>query len=155
MKEIHLTKSAGQTKEIGENLAKKIVAVKKKNGAVIVGLKGNLGGGKTTFTQGFAKGLGIKDKILSPTFVILKKFKFQISNFKFLYHIDCYRLKNEKDLLELGFEEIISDSNNIVLIEWPEKIKKIMPKDTIMIEFEFIDDNKRKINIATSEVAIL
>ncbi|MCX6760257.1 MAG: tRNA (adenosine(37)-N6)-threonylcarbamoyltransferase complex ATPase subunit type 1 TsaE [Candidatus Nealsonbacteria bacterium] len=145
MKEIHLTKSAEQTQEIGEDIARKIIVGRKKSRAVVIGLKGDLGGGKTTFAQGFAKGLGIKDKILSPTFVILKRFQIKSKQFKNFYHIDCYRLKNEKDLLELGFKEIISDPENIVLIEWPEKIKKIMPKDASMIEFDFIDENKRKI----------
>lgn len=145
MKEIHLTESAEQTQKIGKDIARKIIADGKKSKAVVVGLKGDLGGGKTTFTQGFAKGLGIKDKILSPTFVILKRFQIKSKQFKNFYHIDCYRLKDEKDLLELGFEEVISDPENIVLIEWPEKIKKILPKDTIIIEFDFIDENKRKI----------
>jgi tRNA threonylcarbamoyladenosine biosynthesis protein TsaE len=146
MKEIHLTESAEQTQKIGKDIARKIIADRKKSKAVVIGLKGDLGGGKTTFTQGFAKGLGIKDKILSPTFVILKRFQIKSKQFKNFYHIDCYRLKDEKDLLELGFEEVISDPENIVLIEWPEKIKKILPKDTIIIEFDFIDENKRKIN---------
>ena len=151
MKEIHLTKSAEETKRIGENFAKEFRKARPLKfsrsdlDAVVIGLKGNLGGGKTTFVQGFAKGLGVKDKILSPTFVILKRFQIKSKQFKNFYHIDCHRLKNEKDLLELGFEEIISDPENIVLIEWPEKIKKIMPKDASIIEFDFIDENKRKI----------
>jgi len=148
MKEIHLTKSAEETQKIGEDIAKELRKVRPLKfsrsdlGAVVFGLKGDLGGGKTTFTQGFAKGLGIKDKILSPTFVILKRFEIKDKQFKNFYHIDCYRLKNKKDLLELGFNEIISDPKSIVLIEWPEKI---LLKDAIIIEFEFVDENKRKI----------
>ena len=94
--------------------------------------------------QGFAKGLGIKEKILSPTFVILKKFLVK-KNASF-YHIDCYRLKNEKDILELGFKEMISNPDNIIAVEWPEKIKKVMPKDSFFIDFAFIDKETRKIN---------
>ena len=115
----YLTTSFKQTQKIGENFAKEILKMQTKTGAVVLGLQGNLGGGKTTFLQGFAKGLGIKEKILSPTYVILKRFK----NF---YHIDCYRLKNEKDILELDFKSILSDPKNIVAIEWPEKIKKVL-----------------------------
>ena len=119
------------------------------NKAVIIGLTGNLGGGKTTFLQGFAKGLGIKEKILSPTFVILKRFVIpakagiQVRNF---YHIDCYRLKKSEDILELGFGKIISDPKNIVAIEWPERIKKVLPKNTIFIDFKFVDEKTREVN---------
>jgi len=108
-----------------------------------LGLKGNLGGGKTTFVQGFAKGLGIKEKILSPTFNIFKKYK----NF---YHIDCYRIKREKEAIDLGFQEIFSNPENIVAVEWPENIKKIMPERTIWLTFKVIGEDKRKITIKQS-----
>lgn len=134
-----VTKNYKETQKLGEKFAKKILKIPQQKSAVVLGLQGNLGGGKTTFLQGFAKGLQIKEKILSPTFVILKRFK----NF---YHIDCYRLKNEKDILELGFKEIISNPKNIVAIEWPERVKKVLPKDLIEINFKFIDENKREVN---------
>jgi len=137
MKKTYISKSSEETQKIGEEIGKKV-----KGGAVVL-LFGALGGGKTTFTQGFAKGLGIKEKILSPTFVIMKKF----DNF---YHIDCYRLKDEKDLLELGFKEIIKDKKNVVLIEWSERVKKIMPKDTVKISFKDIGKNKREIDITSN-----
>ena len=139
MPEIYTTKNYKETQELGKKLAKKILKQKPKSHAVVLGLSGNLGGGKTTFLQGFAKGLGIKEKILSPTFVIMKRFK----NF---YHIDCYRVKNEKDILELGWEEIINNPKNIIAVEWPEKIKSILPKNAILINFKFIDENTREID---------
>lgn len=129
---VYTTKSAKETQKLGEKFARQL-----RRGGVL-GLQGNLGSGKTTFLQGFAKGLGIKEKVLSPTFVIMKRF----GNF---YHIDCYRLKNEKDILELGFREVISDPKNIVAIEWPEKIKKILPETTIYIKFRFVSDKTREI----------
>lgn len=135
----YTTKNYKETQKLGEDFAKEILKNPKKNGAVVLGLLGNLGGGKTTFLQGFAKGLKIKQKILSPTFVILKHYK----NF---YHIDCYRIKNHKDILELNFLEIIKNPKNIVAVEWPEKIKKVLPKKTIYIDFKFIDENKREIS---------
>jgi len=135
-----ITKSASETKKIAENLAKEILAGE---GGAVLGLKGNLGGGKTTFVQGFAKGLGIKEKILSPTFNIFKKYK----NF---YHIDCYRIKREKEAIDLGFQEIFSNPENIVAVEWPENIKKIMPERTIWLTFKVIGENKRKITIKQS-----
>jgi len=133
-----------QTQELGENFAKEILKLLPKNMATVFGLKGNLGGGKTTFLQGFAEGLGIEEKILSPTFVILKRFMLA-GHFENFYHIDCYRLKNEKDIFDLDFKEIISNPKNIVAIEWPEKIKKVLPKDTIIIKFKFVDKDKREI----------
>jgi len=135
-----VTKSAKETQRVGMFLAEEFIKNKPdKNKAVVVALEGDLGGGKTTFIQGFAKGLGIKDKITSPTFVIMKKYDF-------LYHIDCYRIK-DKDLLELDFNEIISNNRNFIVIEWAERVKKILPKNTLWLKFEYIDKNKRKILI--------
>jgi len=108
---------------------------------LIFGLVGNLGAGKTTFIQAFAKGLGIKAKITSPTFVLMK-------NYKNLYHLDCYRIKNSKDVLDLDFKEIISIPKNIIMIEWAEKIRKILPRNTIWIRFEILGKNERKIKIS-------
>lgn len=147
-----ITISVEQTQRVAEILAKEILRVgKKSKRAVVIGLEGDLGGGKTTFLQGFAKGLGIKEKITSPTFVIMKKFKINhltikpFSHFGHFYHIDCYRLQNPKELLDLDFKEIISDPKNIVAIEWAEKIKKIIPKETLTLKFDFINRNTRKI----------
>lgn len=112
--------------------------------AQVVALKGELGAGKTTFAQGVAKGLGIKEKILSPTFVIIKSYKIQNTRYKIqrLYHIDCYRIKDEHDLLALGWDKIVSDPQNLVFIEWPERIQKILPKNTISISFKTIKSSK-------------
>jgi len=140
-----LTNSFKKTKKLGEILAKEILKTHLKRKAFVVGLEGDLGGGKTTFLQGFARGLKIKEKILSPTFIIFRKFKIQNSKFKVFYHIDCYKIKKPKELLDLGFKEIIENPKNIVAIEWAENIKKILPKDTKILKFEFVDPNKRKI----------
>lgn len=145
------TKSAEETQNLGGRLARGILKSKLQNrltgGAVVLALEGDLGGGKTTFLQGFANDLGIKEKILSPTFVIQKRFDINKNNFKNFYHIDCYRLKDEKDILELDFKNIIKNPENIVAIEWPERIKKIMPENAIAIEFKFIDEQTRELTI--------
>jgi len=137
MKKENITSSSIQTKKLGERFAKEILEKKPKKTAFVVGLEGELGGGKTTFLQGFAKGLGVKEKVLSPTFVIMKKF----NNF---YHIDCYRIEKSKELLDLGFKEIVSNPKNIIAVEWADRIRKIMPKDSIWIKFDFIDRNTRR-----------
>ena len=106
-----------------------------------------MGGGKTTFLQGLARGLEIKEKILSPTFVIFKKFTLHKSVFQKFFHIDCYRIQKPDELLKLGFKEIIFSPSNIVAIEWADKIKKILPKNILILKFEFIAKNKRKITL--------
>ena len=155
-----ITQTPGQTKELGEKLAKEILKKKPpKDIASVIGLTGELGGGKTTFLQGFAKGLGIKEKILSPTFVLMKKFPIKSlkqkpdegSVFEFFYHIDCYRIKTTEEILGLGLKEIISCPKNIVAIEWAEKVKGILPKNTVIIKFDFLSEknlkNKRELTI--------
>ena len=149
MKKENITSSSAQTKKLGQKLAKDILKKKPEKTAFVIGLEGELGSGKTTFVQGFAKALGIKEKVLSPTFVIIKRFQFNnltIKQFNNFYHLDCYRIKKPRELLDLGFKEIISNPRNIVAVEWADKIKKIMPEDVLWINFEFIDEKKRKIS---------
>ncbi|MCL4365971.1 tRNA (adenosine(37)-N6)-threonylcarbamoyltransferase complex ATPase subunit type 1 TsaE [Patescibacteria group bacterium] len=132
----YISNSDTQTQEIAAKLAKET-----KNH--IFALNGELGAGKTVFVQGFAKALEIKDKIISPTFVLMRQH--QIPNTKkVLYHIDLYRLENITDIGQLGLEEIWSNPNNVILIEWAEKINKL-PKGTIKIFIHKEGLNKRKI----------
>jgi len=142
-----LTGSTAQTKKIGKMLAGQILKIRVGKTAQILGLEGDLGGGKTTFLQGFARELGVKEKILSPTFVIMRRFKIRDLRFKYFYHIDCYRIKNPKEILGLGFKRIISSPQNIIAIEWSERIKKILPKDILTLKFAFISKKTRKIII--------
>ncbi len=133
----YITNSEQETKKLAKNLAKKI-----KSG--VVALTGQLGAGKTIFAQGFAKGLRIKEKIISPTFVLIRQHKIPKTN-KILYHIDLYRIEDFKGL---GLEEIWSNPNNIVLIEWAEKTKELLPKNTTYINFKVLDKNKREITLS-------
>jgi len=140
-----------QTKKLGEILAKEILKTLPQK-TIVLGLIGDLGGGKTTFLKGFAKGLGIKRKILSPTFIIFRKHKLfhpksRTLNFKFFYHFDCYRIKKIKEILDLKWKEIISNPQNIIAIEWADRILKILPKDTLILEFKFINLKTREIII--------
>lgn len=139
----YITKNFKQTQKLGQDLAQEILKYKKNKKAKTLLLYGDLGGGKTTFLQGFAKGLGVKQKVLSPTFVVMKSYK--VKSCKVFYHLDCYRLRNEKDAKELGLVEILKNPENIVAIEWPERIKKILPKNVIKIKFKFISTNERAI----------
>ncbi|MEI6238003.1 MAG: tRNA (adenosine(37)-N6)-threonylcarbamoyltransferase complex ATPase subunit type 1 TsaE [bacterium] len=112
-------------------------------------LSGELGAGKTTFVQGVAKALGISTKVVSPTFVLEKRYEIPEfegkRRFKRLIHIDAYRLSHGKEILPLRFEETCADPENLVLIEWPEKVESAIPKGARIIKFEHIDEGTRKI----------
>jgi tRNA threonylcarbamoyladenosine biosynthesis protein TsaE len=138
--------SLKDTQKIAEDLARNF-----KNNGGVVALTGDLGAGKTTFVQFFAKALGIRDKIISPTFVLIRQH--QISNQRWLYHIDLYRLDHQADIKSLGIEEL-ADDKNIVLIEWAEKLKEInFSKNITFVKLEKTGENTRSITIAkTSEI---
>jgi len=127
-----ITKNEEETRQIGKSLAQEL------KGGEIICLEGDLGGGKTTFTQGLAKGLGVKQWPTSPTFVLIREYDT-------LTHIDCYRIQAD-DLLKLGFKKILK-SNKIKVIEWADKIKNILPRNCLWIKFEFINETTRKITL--------
>lgn len=141
------TKSAKETKEVAESF---LWDVKKKPGKrpLILALEGNLGSGKTVFTQGLARALGIKEKVVSPTFVLLKIYQLPPSaGFKHLIHIDCYRLDSPQDLLHLGFKNLLKDKDAILVIEWADRVRKLLPRNVIWIKFKYgIKPNKRVLN---------
>ena len=147
---IYLTNNSKETEKLAgfllaHFLKNKTPASTKK--ALVIALEGELGAGKTTFTKGLAKALGIKAKIKSPTFTLIKSYKLRVASYKFLYHIDCYRLKDHKDLIPLGIKEILANSDNIVLIEWSDCVQQILPKKHIKIHIDHLDNNTRKITI--------
>src|SRR3989344_3826097 len=144
-----LKTSPRQTQKLGEKTAKDILKARNRRRAMVLGLTGGLGGGKTTFLQGFAKGLGEKNKILSPTFIIMRRINLACRQARNFYHIDCYRLKEPQELLDLDFKKIIADSKNIVAVEWADQVKEVMPRGTEGISFAFIDDKTRKIMDST------
>lgn len=158
-----MTKNEAQTKRLAGQVLKELFADKANKKAKILALEGELGAGKTTFTQGLAKALGVKEKITSPTFVIMKRFivnaaklfperaarsgasrRVSIEN---LYHIDCYRIQSPKELSALGFNEIAANPKNIIIIEWAEKIKKLISKDATWVRFEWVGDKERRISL--------
>lgn len=134
------TSSEKETKNLAKKLATNFTGR-------VIALSGELGTGKTIFVQGFAQGLGIKEKIISPTFVLIRQHKIPKSK-KTLYHIDLYRLENIADIKHLGLKDLINDPDNIVLIEWGEKIKNLLPKNTIRVSFEVTTGNSRKIHVS-------
>jgi tRNA threonylcarbamoyladenosine biosynthesis protein TsaE len=152
-KKEYITNSLEETQSLAQKLAGELI------GGEIICLDGELGAGKTTFAQGLLAGLGVEGPYTSPTFLIMKEYKVEIpksksqssnelqaTNYKpqTVYHIDAYRI-GEDDLLNLGWEEMIQNRNNIVIVEWPERVEKIIPPEAIKIRFEWTTENQRKI----------
>ena len=132
-----ITKSVAETKKIASMLAKEIAATPSDKARVIA-LNGNLGAGKTTFTQGFARALGITDRIQSPTFVLMKIYSLKRKkNLKHLIHIDAYRIEKLREIEHLGLRQLLNDKDAVILIEWADRIKKVLPKDTMWIDFKY------------------
>ena len=129
------SRSEQETYDFAKNYAKNLV------GGEVLALEGDLGAGKTVFSKGLAEGLGIKRNVNSPTFVIMKVYsdfepmkQFQKS-IKHFVHIDAYRLHTSEDLLAIGADEYFRRSDAVVVIEWPERIKKILPVKTRWLRF--------------------
>lgn len=141
-KSIFVSQSSFQTQQFAKKFAKSILYLPRQNHAAVIGLAGELGSGKTTFVQGFARGLGIKEKVLSPTFLVYRTYKTHRTH---LYHVDCYRLEHARELLELGWKEIVANPKHIVLVEWADRIRIILPRKTIRINFETSSKNQRTI----------
>ncbi len=144
-----LSKSVEETNKIAADFLSNLSTGN--TSATVVGLFGDLGSGKTTFTQAIAKNLGVEQVVTSPTFVIEKIYPILNSKFKFPYstliHIDAYRLDLGQELLSLGFAELLNDPKNLILIEWPERVAEILPKNLIKINFKFISETEREIEL--------
>jgi tRNA threonylcarbamoyladenosine biosynthesis protein TsaE len=136
-----VTKNSEETKKVGQDLAEKI-----ENGTTIL-LYGELGAGKTTFVQGFAKGLGIKDRILSPTFVLQRIHDVEKGKIKRLNHLDLYRIETPIEIKNLGVEELFDEPESITLIEWADRLLNFKPKNGYKINFKNLEDTEREIEI--------
>ncbi len=133
-----LSKSVKDTSRIAKIFLGQLLRTKKKKrrGALVVGLSGDLGAGKTAFTKFAARCLRIQERVCSPTYVIMKKYPISHLKYKFFFHFDAYRLKDEKELVPLKWQEIIQEESYIVFVEWPEKIAKAMPRGARTIKIE-------------------
>jgi tRNA threonylcarbamoyladenosine biosynthesis protein TsaE len=105
---------------------------------------GEMGAGKTTFIKAFCAALGVEDTVSSPTFSIVNEYNYPDGK---IFHFDCYRLKNQYEALDIGFEEYLY-SGNYCLIEWPEKVPDLLPEHYLKILLEVQPDQKRKLTIA-------
>ena len=134
--------TTSKTQELAREISKKL---KPQN---VLALYGDLGSGKTTFTRYLVEELGFIDRVQSPTFVILRKYvKSTNAEIGIINHLDLYRLSNTEDLRELGLKELFEERKAITIMEWPEIAEALLPKDTIKIFFEYLDENERRINV--------
>jgi tRNA threonylcarbamoyladenosine biosynthesis protein TsaE len=148
----HTSRSLNDTKNIAQavldGLPSFLAEKKCGNVATVLGLYGDLGSGKTAFTQAIAGLFGVKEGITSPTFVIEKIYELSPSYtqaYQHVIHIDAYRLEHASELTRLGWSSLLKDPSNIILIEWPEKVAEIMPENHFKIHFTFIDEATREI----------
>ncbi|MCJ7740278.1 tRNA (adenosine(37)-N6)-threonylcarbamoyltransferase complex ATPase subunit type 1 TsaE [Candidatus Microgenomates bacterium] len=137
----YTTKTADETKKLGETFGLKLV------GGETICLYGELGAGKTVFTGRLINYFLPKKRILSPTFIIVRHYPVIDSRIKNIYHADLYRMANNGEIESTGLAEFINKPDSVVLVEWAEKMGKVLPKKRIDIKFLIIDDNQRKITI--------
>ncbi|MDO5063056.1 MAG: tRNA (adenosine(37)-N6)-threonylcarbamoyltransferase complex ATPase subunit type 1 TsaE [Peptostreptococcaceae bacterium] len=129
-----ITNSELETIELGRKIGQLLT-----NGDLIC-LDGDLGAGKTHFTKGLAQGMGIREEITSPTFTIVQEYDGE----RDLYHFDVYRLFDEEELYLIGFEDYLK-RKGVIIVEWSEKVRGILPKDRLEIRIEYLDgpDNRK------------
>jgi tRNA threonylcarbamoyladenosine biosynthesis protein TsaE len=142
-----LCKNLDETKEFADRILSLAGEKNKKSDtATIIALTGDLGSGKTAMAKILGAKIGIKERIPSPTFVIEKRYTLpKGKEWKRVIHIDAYRLSKESELLRLGWNENIADRNNLIIIEWPENVKKIIPKGALWVRLSHRGENARLI----------
>jgi tRNA threonylcarbamoyladenosine biosynthesis protein TsaE len=134
------TSSAEETAAAGERLAQRL------GPGDVVALTGDLGAGKTCFTQGLARGLGVRGRVVSPTFVLVNEYRGRLP----VHHVDAYRTESMTELLDLGLDELFA-GDGVTVIEWAEKLLPLLPPATIHVHIEGVGDEPRVISIATGD----
>ncbi|HQT82628.1 MAG TPA: tRNA (adenosine(37)-N6)-threonylcarbamoyltransferase complex ATPase subunit type 1 TsaE [Candidatus Paceibacterota bacterium] len=131
--------------ELEAEAARFVASLSPREDATLVTLSGELGAGKTSFTKAVARALGVKEIVNSPTFVLEKIYLLggEASTFKRLVHIDAYRLEKGGDLAPLGFDELLRDPGNLILLEWPEKVADALPSPAARLSFAVEHDDSR------------
>lgn len=161
----YISNSPKETKKIAAKILKQ-ARKKERKGALVLALRGDLGAGKTNFVQGIGEYLKISRNITSPTFVLMKRYSLGVrptcatvaepegltprEPFSTLYHFDCYRILAFKEILDLEWKDIISKKENLILVEWAENIKDILPKNSVWVIIKDKTENKREIIVRGS-----
>jgi tRNA threonylcarbamoyladenosine biosynthesis protein TsaE len=109
----------------------------------VLALHGEMGAGKTTFTQALCTALGVVDAVSSPTYSIINQYK--TNEGQIIYHMDLYRLKDEEEAVNAGVEDCLY-SGNICIVEWPEILPQLLPENTLHVTIAYVDSNTRKLS---------
>ncbi|MCX6727274.1 MAG: tRNA (adenosine(37)-N6)-threonylcarbamoyltransferase complex ATPase subunit type 1 TsaE [Candidatus Saccharibacteria bacterium] len=133
----HLSKNSENTEAIGEKIGKLL------RGGEVIELMSDLGGGKTTFVRGLARGMGSTDTVASPTFMICKQYRADALT---LYHYDFYRL-SEPGIMEHELQEGLSDPHAVIVVEWADIVADILPKERITITIKNVSEHERQLSI--------
>jgi len=145
----YISNNPEETFALGKELAATL------RGGEILALSGNLGAGKTAFVQGLAAGLGVKAKVNSPTFTIMKLYPAKKGNIKQLCHIDAYRLSSGKELLDIGADDYLGQKDTVSAIEWIERVKSVLPVNIANIKIKILKKDLRKIIVVHSTIDII
>lgn len=135
-----VSRGEAETEAFGGRLARSLPA------GSVVALEGDLGAGKTVLARGFARGLGIEEAVSSPTYTILQEYPLPQGE-GYFYHMDLYRIADERSALDFGVDEYLSDPDSYALIEWPMRIAGILPPATVFIRIEDTPEGYRRISI--------
>jgi tRNA threonylcarbamoyladenosine biosynthesis protein TsaE len=143
MQEIFSLKNEAETRAFGRELALKFLP------GTLLCLSGDLGAGKTTFAQGILSGLGAEKPYTSPTFVLMKQYDLETPSqvgIKRIYHADAYRVEAH-DFEIIGFQDWLDDEEGLVILEWPERVKNLLPKERLEISIKSIGETMREIEV--------
>ncbi len=137
---IYISNSESETETLGMEIASRMP-----RGSVVL-LYGDLGAGKTVFSRGFAKGLGIDEDVSSPTYTIVQEY--DLAGGGRLYHLDLYRISGVEAALDFGIDEFLSEKKSLSLIEWPERISAMLPDDAVTVRIIHAGESRREIHVA-------
>lgn len=144
----HTTGKPEETARVAKEFARGVLKRGVGQHAVVIGLSGELGAGKTTFAQAFAKAVGVTEPVVSPTFILERVYRLpKKTPFSRFVHIDAYRLEGAHELLDIGWEALVSDPKNLIMIEWADKMEKALPRDAIRLFFSHKGGGKREVRI--------
>lgn len=118
---------------------------KRREGAIVLALYGDLGAGKTTFVQALAKTLGVTDVVPSPTFILLREYTTTDPYITELIHIDAYRLEDPAEIKTLAFDTVLKKQNALICVEWADRIEPLLPEGTLRLHFSHQKENERVI----------
>ncbi len=136
MERVVITTSPEETEELGVQIARKL------RSGDVVALVGELGAGKTTFVKGLARGLFVAEDVISPSFLLARTYRGRLP----LHHLDLYRIGAEEQVHEVGLMEFLPPEEGVTVVEWADRLPKLIPPAALWVRFDLLDDNRRKIS---------